>query len=648
MAESTVGSSTGNRGPSRATDEDAAGALGGIREVLRYVPDGTSMPEEMWRPRHRNILILIAVQIPILVALGLYSGTESFTGAQIPATPAWMLGGMLAVIVGTGLLAAWSGFDRRTRTLLATFSGLTISMALVKLSGGYIEAHFHFFVFIAVVAVYEDWLPFGLGMAYVAAGHGAFGLIDSSLVYNHSAAIANPIVWGGIHAVFVTGLAGALVVNWYSIEKSREEARRQLDLVETQKAEIEDVEAAKARAEERRKEVERLNQHLETKADDYRATMAEAADGDLTVRLDAESESEPMERIAVAFNGMIDDLESTVREVQSFADEVSEASEETMAGVDAAEELSADLGRSIAEIATGADQQREMLEEVSSEMNDLSAAIEEVAASTETVADAAQRTASIADEGEDTASEAIASVRESRDALDSTAETVRDLDERMTDIGDIVDLIGDIADQTNLLALNANIEAARAGGGSGGGSSDGFAVVADEVKQLAEETKEAAGDIEELIAGTQARTEAAVDEVRTAEEHMETGAEAVRDAGDAFARVAENADETDDGIREIGQATDDQAASTEEAVAMAEEVAEISRATAKETDDASAAADDQLSAMTTAATEAGTLTDRAEQLRRLLRRFEVAAESTTDDRSPPESRPVAMGDGGTE
>ncbi|OYR58363.1 methyl-accepting chemotaxis protein [Halorubrum halodurans] len=647
MAESTIGSSTEGRGPSGGTGEGGAGTVDGIREVLGYIPDGTSMPEEMWRPRHRNILIAIAAQLPILVALGVYSGTEPFTGAEIPNTPTWMLGGMLAIVVVTGLLATWSGFDRRTRTVLATFSGLTISMALVKLSGGYIEAHFHFFVFIAVVAVYEDWLPFGLGMAYVAAGHGLFGLIDASLVYNHPAAIANPVVWGGIHAVFVTALAGALVVNWYSIEKSREEAQRQLELVSEQRAEIQDVEAAKAEAEKRREEVERLNRHLETKADDYRATMAEAADGDLTVRLDAESESEPMERIAVAFNGMIDDLESTVREVQSFAGEVSEASEKTMDGVDAAEQLSADLGRSIAEIASGADEQREMLEEVSSEMNDLSAAIEEVAASTETVADAAQRTASIADEGEDTAAEAIASVRESREALDSTAETVRDLDERMTDIGDIVDLIGDIADQTNLLALNANIEAARAGGGSGAGSSDGFAVVADEVKQLAEETKEAAGDIEELIAGTQARTEAAVDEVRTAEEHMQTGADAVRDAADAFTRVAENADETDDGIREIGQATDDQAASTEEAVAMAEEVAEISRSTAAETDDASAAADEQLSTMTTAAGEAGSLTDRAERLRRLLRKFDVAAESTTADGSTPDSRPVAMGDGGT-
>lgn len=642
----------GDHGRTTPTEHDRTG-LDALREVIRHIPDGTSMPEEMWRGRHRNILLLVVAQVPFLLALGLYRGTEPFTGATIPAVPSWMLGGFLGGILATAALANWSVLGRRTRTVIAAFSAMTVSMALVKLSGGYIEAHFHFFVFLAVLAVYEDWLPFAVGMGYVALGHGAFSLIDSSLVYNHPAAVANPIVWGGIHAVFITGLAMALVVNWYSIEKSRAEAKRQLELVAEQRAEIQDVEAAKSEAERRREEVERLNRHLEAKADDYRATMAEAGDGDLTVRLDADDESEPMERIAVAFNGMIDDLESTVWEVQSFADEVSEASEETMAGVSAAEELSEDLGRSIAEIASGADEQREMLEEVSGEMNDLSAAIEEVAASTETVADAARRTASIADEGRDTADEAMDSVRESRDALDSTARTVRDLDDRMTDIGEIVDLIGDIAEQTNLLALNANIEAARAGGGggangSGAGSSAGFAVVADEVKQLAEETKEAAGDIEELIAGTQARTEAAVDEVRTAENHMEAGAEAVGDAADAFTRVAENAAETDDGIHEIGQATDDQAASTEEAVAMAEEVAEISHATADETDAASAAADEQLSAMTDAAAEAGSLTDRAERLRRLLRKFDVAGESTGEGPSPSGSRSVAMGDGGPE
>ncbi|WP_211334095.1 methyl-accepting chemotaxis protein [Halopiger aswanensis] len=607
----------------------------------------------MWNNRHRNILLLIAVQVPLLLLLGRYEGTESVTGAEIPATPPWMLGGLLTVIIATTALSSWSRFGRRQRTTLAAFSVMSVSMALVKFSGGYIEAHFHFFVFIAILALYEDWLPFAIGMGYVAIGHGAFSLIDSSLVYNHSAAIANPIVWGGIHAVFITGLAGALMVNWYSIEKSREAAQRQLELVAEQKAEIKDAEEAKAEAEEakaeaeaakaeaeaakaqtekRREEVERLNHHLEQKASAYSSVMNQAADGDLTARLDADSESEAMERIGRTFNGMMDDIEATMAEIQSFARDVSAASEKTMDGATTAEELSENVTQSISEIADGADEQREMLAEVSGEMNTLSATIEEVASSAVTVVETSQETATIAETGEATARNAIESVDESQAAIDSTAATVQELDDRMSDIGEIVNLIGDIAEQTNLLALNANIEAARAG--SDGGTSDGFTVVANEVKQLAEETQEAAKDIEEIIAGTQEQTAATVAEARTAEKHMENTADAVQEAAAAFTDVAENTARTNDGIREISEATDDQAASTEETVSMVEAVATISRTTADEASSVSAAADDQLSAISQATAEAGSLTDHAERLQRLLQKFEVGGQSSVGNAAP--------------
>ncbi|WP_435063988.1 methyl-accepting chemotaxis protein [Halobaculum sp. EA56] len=619
-----------------------------IRWIVRYTPDGTTIPDERWRARHRRILISLAGHVPLLLALGLFSGTESLvTGARIPELPTWRVGAQLGVLVALTGLAAWPRFGRRTRTALASLGLMYSSGVMVQFSGGYIEAHFHFFVVMAVIAVYEDWVPLALGLVYVAVGHVVFSLIDASTVYNHPAAIANPWAWAGIHAAFILALSAALMTNWYSIEQSREESRERLERVSEQKAEISDAEEAMAEARARREEVEELNAHLEAKADDYSTAMVRAADGDLTVRLDADSESEAMERIARACNEMLAEIESAVDDVKSVSRTVAAASDETSAGVDAAEEASESVNESVTGIADRADEQRELLDEVAGEMSDLSATVEEVASSAQAVADTSEETAAVADDGRDTAEAAIDSMDEVEETIDSTVDNVRSLDDQMDEISEIVDLIGDIAEQTNMLALNANIEAARAGAGTGDGASDGFAVVADEVKQLAEQTRDAAGDIEELIDATQAQTERTVEEVRAAEAEIHDGAGAVREVAEALSAVASNAEETNQGIQEISRATDDQAASTEEAVAAIEPVAEMSEETAADAEAVSETAADQVSTMARVSAEADSLTDQAETLRRRLRAFEVGDGSAgAGDPAAAAGGGVAVGDGG--
>ncbi len=626
------------------------GTAGPLERVLESIPDGSKMDGATWTRRHRIMLVIATLHVPFLVGLGVLEGPEPISGATLPAI------GTSELVLWVGLVAAFTAvaalpmLPRRARAGAIALALTWASTVLVSFSGGFIEAHFHYFVAVVWLAMYEDWVPLAIGVAVVAGTHQLFSILEMGMMFNHEPAMQNHGFWANVHAAFVlAGVVGILQL-WSSIESSRRDIEEQLAEIETKSAEIDQLEEQRARIESaqqeiktRKDEIDAVNEELERKAADFSSVMTRAADGDLTVRMDTDTDAEAMVRIGTAFNGMMDDIESTVRNIQSFAHEVSDASAKTMDGVNTAEGLSEDVTASITEIADGADEQREMLEQVSSEMNNLSATIEEVASSTETVADAAQRTATIADDGEETAREAIDSVRESQNAIDSTADKVRVLDERMADIGEIVDLISDIAEQTNLLALNANIEAARAGG-SGSGASDGFAVVADEVKQLAEETQDAAQDIEQLIAGTQAQTEATVEEVRTAEEHMDEGAAAVRGAADAFTRVADNAAETDDGIREISKATDDQAASTEETVSMAEEVAGISQSTAEEADGVATAADEQLAAMSQASSEAGSMADQAERLRTLLRKFEVDDGPDGPDASG--ARTAAMGDGG--
>ncbi len=332
-----------------------------FQEFIAYIPSGDTIPDETWRGRHRNILILLLAHVPFLLALGLYSGTESLvTGATLRDRHA------PRSRRGRGRRrprrvseVAW--FGRRTRTALATMGLVTTSGFLVHFSGGYIEAHFHFFVVMAVVAVYEDWLPFFLGIGYVSVQHGIFGMIDPSRVYNHSAAINNPWVWAFIHAGFVLMLAAALMAHWSSTERSREAAEQQLEQarektqevenLEEKKAEMErtiaEAEEAKAEAEARQQEVEEFNEHLEATADAYSAAMSRAADGDLTVRIDPDSESDAMAQIAESFNKMMTETESAMAEIQTFSQEVASTSDQATAGANEATGASEDMSESI-------------------------------------------------------------------------------------------------------------------------------------------------------------------------------------------------------------------------------------------------------------------------------------------------------------
>lgn len=125
-----------------------------IREFVRYIPSGDTIPQESWRSRHRNLLLVVVAHVPFLFLLGMFEGTESLvTGATLPSIPITTILVELGIIVLLAAAAAQSRLPRRLRTALGTTALLTCSVVLVHFSGGFIEAHFHFFVGMAVVAV---------------------------------------------------------------------------------------------------------------------------------------------------------------------------------------------------------------------------------------------------------------------------------------------------------------------------------------------------------------------------------------------------------------------------------------------------------------------------------------------------------------
>jgi len=387
--------------------------------------------------------------------------------------------------------------------------------------------------------------------------------------------------------------------------------------------------AAREEAEERREAADAFSEHLQSKADAYSETMDACADGDLTLRLDGSTESEAMTAVARSFNDMMEDLEATVRATREFAQAVEGESGSVATSTGEVRQASAQVTESVQEISVGTDEQREKLESVSSEMESLATTTEEIAASANEVADTAERSASVGRDGKAAAEDAIEGMRAIEGETEDAVAEIDALETQMREVDKLVEFISDVAHQTNMLALNANIEASR--GGSSSAGDDGFQVVAQEVKELAEEAKEAAEDIEARLERIDEQTERTASQVRAVNEHVSENADSVLAASSALDEVAEYAQETNTGVQEISAATEEQAASTEEVVAMTEGATEISNRTASEAETVAAAAEEQTANLADVSGSADRLSQRASDLWDALAAFEVASDGTEGD-----------------
>jgi signal transduction histidine kinase len=186
---------------------------GGLLHALRRaLPQGRPLPEVAWRRRHRTILLLLWAHVVGLAIFGVVRGVGVWHSAAEGAA------------VGVFAVAASIVTTRRLRAIMACLGILSSSAILVHLSGGTIEAHFHFFVMIGVISLYQDWTPFLLAVGYVVVHHGTAGVLDPGSVYNHAAAIRNPWLWAGIHGLFILGACTVSLVAWRLNEDARARA----------------------------------------------------------------------------------------------------------------------------------------------------------------------------------------------------------------------------------------------------------------------------------------------------------------------------------------------------------------------------------------------------------------------------------------
>ncbi len=194
------------------------------------LPRGLVLSDAAWAGRHRLLLYLLVLHVVGLACFDLI----------VHRSPSVVLSESAIVAVFTAL-AAIKHLGRRLRASLATMGLISASAGLVHLSGGYIEAHFHFFIILVFIILYHDWLPFLLALGVTALHHGIVGTLAPIMVYNHPEAIAHPWIWAGIHAGAVLAESVGILIYWRLHEADVLELRRSEALVTSIVAHLPDM-----------------------------------------------------------------------------------------------------------------------------------------------------------------------------------------------------------------------------------------------------------------------------------------------------------------------------------------------------------------------------------------------------------------------
>jgi twitching motility protein PilJ len=244
--------------------------------------------------------------------------------------------------------------------------------------------------------------------------------------------------------------------------------------------------------------------------------MSSLADGDLTVK--ATVTDDMTGAIADSVNFAVEQLRELVKGINITAQTVAESAQETM-----------DTTGSLAE-ASG--QQAEQVRNVTDTINDMAESFDVMADKSSESSEVARKSLAIAHNGSNMVQQTIQGMDTIRDQIQETSKRIKRLGESSQEIGDIVELINGIAEQTNILALNAAIQSA-----SAGGAGRGFAVVADEVQRLAERATDATRRIEMLVKNIQADTSEAVVSMESTTSEVVSGARKAEDAGEALLRI---------------------------------------------------------------------------------------------------------------
>lgn len=349
-----------------------------------------------------------------------------------------------------------------------------------------------------------------------------------------------------------------------------------------------------------------------------RQDVEQVADGNLALEDVTVKNRDEIGQLVQAFNKMKNNLREIIQGMSQSSEQLAASSEELSASAEETTAAINQVATSITDVTQTIELQGVKTEESAEVIGEIVNGIVQIAENASIVSESTMETMNQANIGSEYIEKVTSQMNTIYQANIETNNVMQSLEKRSNEIGQIIMLITDIADQTNLLALNAAIEAARAGE-----QGKGFAVVADEVRKLAEESRKSAGQISEIIMAIQQETVKAAEMMSNGNVEVINGKELVGETRKTFLKILKLIENSNAGVQELSAISEEMSASAQQVGVAVEEVEKLAKTTSQSSSEIAAATEEQLATMEQISTSAISLADLAERLREMVTKFNL-------------------------